>query len=219
MPDPLTTMMLAAGIGKTLAGGFKAWQGAKTRRNAKREREQLLEDQPQYETPSSIEDLSALYGDYLAQARRTEGFPGQEQMEQRLQEQTSSRVRDVTQRARNSTQALGATTDLLSREMDALEQLEIQGAKYAAERELQGTQMYGQALGQQAQYEDQAWRYNEWMPWRTRLAEQQARYRGGQRTLESGWSDIFSGLTQTGMTGMQAGWFEGSGESQSNNEG
>lgn len=216
--DSLTMMMLAAGIGKVLSGGLQTGIGLSQRNKAERKRDRLLENQPQYGVPSSIEDLSSLYEDYLAQAKKTEGFPGQQKMQQQLQQQTSSRLRDVTQTARTSPQAQGGVIDLLSKEMDALEQLEIQGARYAAERQLQATQMYGQSLGQQARYEDQAWRYNEWMPWRTQLAEQQARYRGGQRTFEAGMGNLVGGASQTAMTGLQAGWFGGGDDMLSNED-
>ena len=203
--DPITIAMLGAGI---LTGGAKTWIGASRKKEARERREELLADQPQYETPVSLEQMTSLYGNYLARVERTRGFPGQRQMEQDLSEQTSSRIRDIRETARSSTEALGATTDLISREIEMLQQLDIQGAKYAAEQQLQARQMYGQALGQQAQYEDRAWQYNEWMPWRTELAQAQAQYRGGQRTMESGLSDIVGTFGQAAKLEAQANWFE-----------
>ncbi len=187
-------MMMALAQGAT--GLFKTISGASRRSRARDRREQLMADMPEFETPQSIEQLTSLYGDYLSQVERQEGLPGQEQMEANIRESTAQGIQDIRETARTSTQALGATTDVIDREIESIQQLEIEGARQQARRELQARELYGQALGNQAQYEEQAWRYNEFMPWRTELAQAQANVRGGQRTFESGLGDLVSAGTQ-----------------------
>jgi hypothetical protein len=206
--DPLTIMAIAqgaVGLGKTI-------YGMSQRRRAEQERERLLSQQPEFETPQSIEDLSSLYGQYLQDVRTREGLPGQAQIESNIRQSTSRGIEDIRDTARSSTEALGATTDVIGKEIESLQQLEIEAARQQARQELQATQMYGQSLGQQAQYEQQEFMYNEYMPWKTDVAQAQAEYAGGQRTMQSGLSDLVSGATQFGMSEFAGG------ENQVNNE-
>jgi len=182
----------ASGLGKTIYGGIQKYR-------AKQERERLLDQQPQYETPQSIDELTSLYGQQLSDVRRTEKMPGEDQMRSNLKQSTQRGISDIRQTARSSAEALGATTDVIGKEIEGLKQLDIQSAQQQARREIQATQMYGQSLKQQAQYEDKEWRYNEWMPWKTELAQAQANFAGGQKTMQSGISDLTSGVTMGAM--------------------
>jgi hypothetical protein len=193
--DPVTAMAIAQGVvglGKSIFGGIQ-------KNRAKRERDRLLADQPQFDTPQSIQDLSALYGQYLSDVQRREGIPGQQQIEANIRESAATGIQKVRETARSSTEALGATTDIIGRELEGIQQLEIEAARQKARQELNAMQMYGQALGGQAQYEQQEFMYNEYMPWQTQVAQAQAEYAGGQQTMVSGLSDVVSGATQFGV--------------------
>ncbi|MFO7880957.1 MAG: hypothetical protein R6U52_00270, partial [Kosmotogaceae bacterium] len=201
MPGPVTTAMMVAGIGKAVGGLAKTGYGMWQAKQGKKERERLMGQIPDYETPMSLQQMSSLYGDYLAETERMgDKMPGQDLMEQSMREYAQSQVRNLRQTARTSTEALGATTDVISQTMENLQSLEIQGAKEAANRKLQATQMYGQSLGQIAPYEEREWQYEEWMPWMTRLNQAQAKYSAGMRGVQSGISNIVSGGTAFGAT-------------------
>jgi hypothetical protein len=193
------------GIAQGVVGLGKTIFGASQRNRAERERDRLLEQQPEFETPQSVEELSSLYGQHLENVRRRDGLPGQAQIESNLRESTATGIQNVRETARTSAEALGATTDIVGKEIESLQQLEIEAARQKAKQELNAMQMYGQALGQEAQYEQQEFMYNEYMPWKTRVAQAQAEYAGGQQTMQSGISDLVSGATQFGISEFTGG--------------
>lgn len=197
--------MAIAGGAQLLTGAAQSIIGGINKRKGREEVERLMANQPQFETPESVGELSELYGDYLRDIESRETLPGQAGMESQLRESTARGVRDVRETARSSTEALGATTDIASREIESLQQFEIEAARQQARQELQATQMYGQALSQEAQYEAQAWKYNEWMPWRTKVASAQGRGIGGQQTLQAGIGNMVSGATQFGTSALMGG--------------
>jgi hypothetical protein len=212
--DPMSTLMAALGIGKAATGLFKSIFGGIQQARGKRQRENILSqfesgqlNPPEYDpsTPMAFEELSGLYENYLAEQTRREGMPGQDVMEAKLREMAESRFRGVKETARTSTQALGAYTDISSQLMENLQQLEVQGARDQAERELQAMQMYGQSLGQlgqyQAQEQQQEWYRNQFMPWKiqeyqpamTRLSQAQSDWAAGAQNLSAGIGDMVSG--------------------------
>ena len=200
-----------AGLGKTVMGGIQQSKG-------QRQVDDLMASQPQFDTPESTQQMVDLYGQYLSEVQRREGMPGQERMEANIKESAQSGISNIRETARSSTQALGATTDILSKQMDSIEELEIEGARRQARQELQATQMYGNALGNQAQYEQQAFQYNEFMPWQTELAQANALRQGGQSNLTSGLSDMLSGATQAAMSGAFSGEEGSGGENDQDSE-
>lgn len=226
--DPITASMIMLGIGgaKALTGLGKGTIGFIQKARGKRQREKLLnklesgEMSPpeyQYETPVSMEELSGLYQNYLAEQQGKEKMPGQDLIAQNIQQMAAGQIQNLRESARTSTQALGGTVDLSSQMIENLQQLEIQGATQAAQRELQATQMYGSALGQMGQMEAQGmerewqrneyapWQLEEYLPWRTRIAQAQSDYAMGLKNISAGVEDLTTGLGYgaAGYFGMQ----------------
>lgn len=200
--DPITTTMFAQGIAKGVGGLFKTGYGLWQRNQGKQRREELMGQIPDYDVPESMEQLENLYGNYLSEIERQgTRMPGQDLAEQKMREYAQSQIRNVRQTARTSTQAMGGTTDVISQTMENLQALEIQGMQEMAKRKLNAMGMYGEALGQIAPYEEREWQYEEFMPWKTKVAQAQQEYISGSRAMESGFSDIFSGGATAAMTG------------------
>jgi len=216
--DPITAMAIAQGV----AGLTKAGLGYINKRQAEQEREELLAAQPQMETPLAISEMSDLYQRYLSEVQGQQGMPGQEMMEQNLRESVAGGIRGVRETARTSGEALAATTDLVGREIEGIQQLEIEGARQQAQRELQATQLAGRGLQIEGQFQQQAFMMNEYAPWQTRLAQAQAEFAGGQQTLQSGLGDLFSAATTYGINqagGASSGDNQSAGSEQFGSEG
>lgn len=187
--DPLMGMAIATGIGGLIQGGLGLFQQKK----GEEARQEAMANQPQFQTPAAINELTAMYGDYLSEVQGREEMPGQAQIESNIRESTAGGISSIRETARSSTEALGATTDVIGQEIESIQQLNVQAAQQKARQELQAMQMYGGALQQQAQYEQQEFMYNEYMPWQTRLNEAQAQVQGGWQNISAGVSGMAQG--------------------------
>jgi hypothetical protein len=211
--DPLSVAaLISAGTGlfKGVMGGFQA-------HNASNQIQRLERNRPEYDVPTSIENLDEvpdMYADYLAQLERTQTLPGQERMEQQIRESTAQSVSEATKRARTSTEALGAATKLYSDELEQIQQLEIESARQRARQKAQARQMYGNAAMQagqlQAQYEDQQFRLNQMEPFMWNMREAQQRQQAGYNMIGSAFDDAANAAQLFAYGG-------GSGGKQTNN--
>ena len=171
--DPITLAALISGglqVGKSLFGASQASK-------SKKEMEGLRKDRPQYATPESAKQALALskqqaYGD----------MPGQDYLEGRLGQATAAGVRRTQQVAGSSSAALGALTDIYGKRLDAERDLGYQAAQYKN----QAMQRYQGALGQMANYEDQAFNINQWQPYQTRMNELSEQRMSGQQNFWGG---------------------------------
>jgi hypothetical protein len=209
---PLAIAALAsAGIslGKGIYGGIQASQGAQQERELERNR-------PDYDIPTSIENLDevpSMYADYLAEIERRDTMPGQERMEDQIRQSAAQGIDETTKRARTSTEALGAATDIYSDELQQMQQLEIESARQRARQRVNAMQMYGQSrmnVGQlQAQYEDQQFRLNQMEPWMQNMREAQARQQAGYNMIGSAFDNAADAALMYGR-----GNFDGGGGNQ-----
>jgi len=180
---PLAAMGISAGIsglaniGQALYGGFQA-------RRAKRGLEDLRRNRPIYETPEAATQALGLsrqmaYGE----------MPGRTYAEERLGRTTAAGVRNIGRMAPSSSAALGAVTDVFGKRMDAERELGYNAALWRA----QMMQNYQSQLGQMAQYQDQAFNLNQWIPYQQQMNELQSQRMAGQQNL---WGGI-QGLANT----------------------
>ncbi len=193
--DPMTLAALIGGGAGLLKGIFGGAQAAK----GQRQEERLLENRPEYEIPDAIQELESLpnmYADYLSEVESRTTMPGQERAEQQLRESTAQGVRQTTQRARSSTEALGAATELYGKELENLQRMELESIRQRAKLRRQAMNQYAQSQMQtgqiMGQYEDQAFRLNQIEPWRMSMSEAQRQQQAGYNTISSGLSDIAS---------------------------
>jgi hypothetical protein len=175
--DPGTMMMIgsavqqkALNLGKTLFGG---WQALRANRDIKK----LRQNRPIYETPESATQALGLsrqmaYGE----------MPGRDYAEQRLGRATAAGVRQTGRMAGSSSAALGAVTDIYGRQLDAERELGYNAALYRA----QMMQNYQGQLGQMANYEDQAFNINQWIPYQQRMNELQEQRMSGMQNMWGG---------------------------------
>jgi len=211
--DPITIAMIAStvvGAGQSIYGGYQATRG-------QREEERLLENRPEYDIPSQIKSLDKvpeMYRQYLSEVERTDTVPGQRRAESQLRQSTAQGVRTATQRARTSSQALGAATDIYGEELRQLRELEYQSLRQKARQRVQAMQMYGQSAQNtaqiQGQYEDQAFRLNRMQPWTQQMQGAQRRQQAGYNMIGSGLNSLASGAQMYGMSGGFGGGGQGS---------
>jgi hypothetical protein len=213
--------LIGLGIG-TGSGLFKFFHGKKQEKEGKKKVNKLLKEMESgaytppeyhYQTPASLIELSNLYAQFLAEEKQKEGMPGQERIEQNLKELAASQMYNMQQAARTSTEALGASVDISGQLTESLQQLEIQGAREEAARELAAIQMYGSVLGQKAEYEYKGqekefyhnlflpWQLEELIPFQTRIQQAQSQYAAGLGNISSGFSDIIN-MAAMGLYGM-----------------
>lgn len=190
------------GLGKTAYGAYQVHKGSQM---AKKER-------PEYNIPQEIEDLDklpALYRNYLTELESGGKLPGQDEAERQLRQSTAGGVRATTERARSSTEALGAATDLYGKELEQIQRLELESIRERARRKVQAMRDYTRtSMGTaqtQAQYSDQAFRLNEMEPYMQDMVEAQERRRAG-------FSMIGSGMNNMGSAAMMYSQFGGGGQ-------
>jgi hypothetical protein len=211
--DPITIAMLASaavGAGQTIFGGAQATKG-------QRQEERLLENRPQYDVPTSIQNLDKvpdMYAQYLSEIERTDTVPGQRRAEQQLRQSTAQGIKATTERSRTSSQAQGAATDLYSNELQQLRRLELESIRQKARQRTQAMQMYGQSAQStaqiQGQYQDQAFRLNEMADWEHRMRSSQGQQQAGYNMIGSGLDSLTGAAQMYGMSGGFGGGGQGS---------
>ena len=183
--DPLTIAALVSGGLKVAKGLFGAGQTI----SANRQLRDLRKNRPIYETPESATKALG-----LAEQMSRSDMPGMDYAESKLGRATAAGARRVGQMAGSTSQALGAMTDIYGRQLDAERELAYQNALYRQ----QAMMNYQGQLGQMAQYEDQAFNINKWMPYQTQMNELMDKRNAGVQNL---WSGI-EGAAGVGMSYM-----------------
>lgn len=190
----------ALGLGQAIYGGSQAVRGG-------RQEDRLLSDRPEYDVPDVISDLDRvpdMYEGYLSEIERRRTVPGQERAEQQIRQSGADATQSATERARTSSQALGAVSDIYSKEVEALQNLELESMRQQARERLNAMQQYGSAEMQtaqlQGQYEDQAFRLNEMADWQQRMQGAQQRKQAGYNMISGGLENMMS----SAVMGMKA---------------
>jgi hypothetical protein len=208
--DPLTIAAIASaviGAGKMAYGAYQSSRGS----------QMAQEKRPEYDIPEEVDDLdrlSSMYRDYLTRIEATETIPGQERAERQIRGATQRGIRATTERARTSVDALGAATELYGREIEQMQQLELESIREKARQKVRAMRDYvrtGRGVAQtQAQYSDQAFRLNEMEPWLQRQIEAQERRRAGYNMMGAGMSDM-------GTAARMYGYSDGFGQNNTQN--
>jgi len=142
-------------------------------------------ERPTYEIPSELSQIVGLSRHLASQ----QGLPGQDLIERNLASTTAQNVNAI-QETTTGGAALGAVTDAYGNQLKAQQNLEVQGAQYNAQQ-VQGLQ---RALGMMAQAKDQAFEYNENMPYQRELQQFYNQKQAGANNLFGGMMDITSAL-------------------------
>lgn len=187
--DPLTIAALVSG-GLNLAKGI--FGGAQTA-GANKDIKALRANRPIYTTPASATKATQMAG----QMARSD-MPGMDALRERLGRTSSAGARQVRQAAPSSSAALGAMTDIYGRQMDAERDLQYQNAVFRQQMQ----QQYMGQLGRQAQYEDQAFNLNQWIPYQTQMNELMSKKQAG---MDNVWGALQGGAsTASNFMGTQA---------------
>jgi hypothetical protein len=143
------------GIGEIVAGLLIQ---SETQEKIKEHRE----TRPIYEIPSSIQEQV----DLLRQRAQT-GLPGEDLIASQIQQGTAQGISASREAATSAADLLGATTQLYGSQTQALTDLQIQSARVRSQNEL----ALAQGLGNKARFEEQAFIYNEALPFDIRMNE------------------------------------------------
>ena len=177
------SLLLAAGIGAT-AGLTQTGIGLFNRRKGRKEYDKLMRKKPTFEIPESVN--TAVNEASLAYRG---GLPTYDLMEQGISATTSRGV-DVAERSAGSGQELQGTTQaLFARELENLNQLNVQDIQYreAARRD------YINALLSKGQYEAQA-QEQKFNIWQMKLNREAERAGYGQQMVMQGIGGVIGSV-------------------------
>lgn len=153
--------------------------------------EEHRKTRPIYEIPSSIQEQIE-----ILRQRAEVGLPGADLIGQQIQQGTGRSVGAAREAATSAADLLGATTQAYGQETQALTQLEIENARARSSNQL----ALAQGLGNRAAYEEQAFIYNEAIPYDVRMNElmgiQQSAYdliTGGISTIAQSGANFSGG--------------------------
>lgn len=186
-------MGMGAGVAEGFTGIGMAWGGAEMTEKAQKEINKQWDLYPTYEIPTSIVTATD-----LMRQRAQQGLPGEELIAANLQAQTAQGVSASREAATSAADLLGATTNLYGTQTQAMRDLQIASARQKSLNQ----QQYAQALNTMAQYEEQAFKYNEYIPWGIRMNELQANKQAGMDLVTEGWGtqtasyETFAGSSQ-----------------------
>jgi len=184
---------MAAGVAEGITGIMMAYGGAETIKKAQKGINEQWAAYPEYEIPSSI-----ITSTDLMRRRAQQGLPGEDLIAANIQAQTAQGVSGAREVATSAADLMGATTSLYGNQTQAMRDLQIESARQKAINQ----QQYAQALNLKAQYEEQAFKYNEYIPWSIRMNELQAMKQSGMDLVTEGWGtqtasyETFAGSTQ-----------------------
>lgn len=148
-------------IGGSTTGTIEAVAGSLQYYNAMEKLSDLRDKRPVYEIPGEVQQMVDLYSREYQGAYDELGWESGARSRQR--ESTAAGISASREAATSASDLLGATTSLYSQERRAMADLEIEAARQKEQRRQMYSQLYGQALGTQAQYQDKAWNWNEAM--------------------------------------------------------
>ncbi len=146
-----------------------------------------------YDIPSGVTDFLTQTG-MLAR----KGMPGEDIARERIGGQVAGAIGDVGRSADSAVSALGATTDIYTRSMDAVRDLAVRSAEFrrrAQEQEVQSNLV-------QADYQDKAWEYNVNMPYQRQMNEYWGKKQAGMSNLWGGL-DTMGSAAVSGYSGWQ----------------
>ena len=169
------SLLLAAGLGAT-AGLTQMGIGLHNRRKGEREYDKLMRNQPKFTMPESVN--TAVNEASLAYRG---GLPTYDLMEQGISATTSRGVSAAERSAGSGQELLGATEQMFARELESLNQLNVEDIQYreAARRD------YINALFSKGQYEAQA-QEQEFNIWQMKLNREAERAGYGQQMVMQG---------------------------------
>jgi len=185
---------MGAGVAEGFTGIMMAWGGAEEMEKASKDIKKQWELYPSYEIPTSIVSATD-----LARQRSMQGLPGEELIASQIQQQTAQGVSASREAATSAADLLGATTNLYGQQSQAMTDMYIQSARQKAMNQ----ESYIQALNTQAQYEEQAFKYNEYIPWGIKMNELQANKQAAMDLVTEGFStqaasyETFAGAAST----------------------
>jgi len=180
-----------------IQGGAQFFQGRKDIKEAERIKEQGG-PRPDYEIPESVGKMVSMY-QQLAQG----GMPGEDTLKEDIQASTARTAGTAAQLSDSPVGALTALGGAQQRELGALRDLQVRAAQY----QTQQRQNLAQAYGQQAQWEDQAWNWNEGRRWQEAQNEYWNMRQSGQANMWGGLDSAMSGVQQGIGAGMQTQMF------------
>jgi len=163
-------------LGKALIGGVQSIQGQKQMKN-------LLASRPKYNIPEAyMKSLGIFQG--LAAGE----MPGMQRQEQLIGETTARAMTGAERGSISSNVYQGAVQSAQDRELQALQNLAMMGANYKT----QAMQNLAGAQTQMGQLQDQAFEYNQNIPWNIRATMAQEKIQAGGQNLFGGLGDISS---------------------------
>jgi hypothetical protein len=173
--DPVT-LGIGAGaaalgtVGNMITGAIQTSRGKKKLASAEANR-------PVYQAPEEVAEMGS-----IARARAANPFlPGQQLMEQSIDQSTSQTVQNINE--------MGSVSDLYAVQMQqnqAKNQLAVQSSQQTIQNELNLLNM----LKEMADYEDKAWDYNENIPFQEKRQEALAQIGAGQTNIGQGLNTL-----------------------------
>jgi len=191
--EPTTALMLSSLFGQGIQGLFKTGVGIGQWFKGNRMLNEWEKKRPTMEIPESINRMVEVLGG-MSQIDR---LPGQDIMTGNIKSGTASGIEAIKDMSRGG-EGLGAITKLISGEQNQFGDMQ----NMLANMVFQNKGRYAQGLGEQGQWEQQAWDWNKKQKWGEKMAEANARMGAGQQNflggmggLGKGGGDIFAGLS------------------------
>ena len=160
---------------------------------------------PQYTRPDEIQQYMELA---KTQANLTQ-LPGQNIMNQNIQQSTQGTMSNVRELTESPTASLGALADINRMEIGAFNNLALQQAQY-----YQSSQdRLVNALQTGAQYSDQEWNMNVYAPWQSAMNWEMNKYEAAQEDRRQNKQNVANiAGSVIGAAGSLAGRFLGGGK-------
>lgn len=124
------------------------------------------------------------------QAKMTR-VPGQSAIEGRLDQTTANKIAMLERLGGGGPTTINAASRAYGDQLDAENKLGIEGANMY----LRNQDVLRNELGQTAGYEQQAWNWNERMPYEQKATAIEALKEGGMRNKFAAWNNVFGGLS------------------------
>lgn len=183
----MSAILAAAAIGGGISllnmgiGGLQARRGRK-------EYESLMRRLPKYQMQQEYQGNVN-----LAKEAYIEGMPGKDIARNMLYASTEAGLSRIEEAATSSTDLLGATTDLYSKQLDKLnEQAFAEAQVKTANLERLMNANYNLAGEKTKQ-----WEYNEWLPSQMKLNISSSKFGGGQQQFQAGLQNLAGVATNT----------------------
>ena len=163
-------------LGKAIIGGVQSIQGQKQMKN-------LLANRPKYNIPEAYMKSLGIFQNLAAGE-----MPGMQRQEQLIGETTARAMTGAERGSISSNVYMGAVQSAQDKELQALQNLAMMGAQYKT----QAMQNLAGAQTQMGQLQDQAFEYNQNIPWNIRATMAQEKIQAGGQNLFGGLGDISS---------------------------